>query len=313
MFLSADYFVGLTIGRHARLSTRRLHGSPACQCPATLGQFARPPRSDARTRCMASSPQTSVTIADITAGPRTGPKFRGWGPDSPLQGVFSAIAGIDYFADTTELIVMNDAHSRIIASAAKAELGPIGFRQRGRSRLWLADHGYWLNVVEFTPSGWSKSVSLMNAVHWLWVGAGFMSFNEAVPSNCHAKFETEAQFGKAAVEIAKVARAEALKIETRFASFQAIADFVVERARTCPDGMGPSWWGYEAVIASELVGRVGDAREFLRSLTDELVTSLAAPLLPLIDRPDAFRREVNDLVTRQRAILKLGVLASPSF
>ena len=71
----------------------------------------------------------------------------------------------------------------------------------------------------------------MNAAHWLWLGAGFMSFNEAVPSNCHAEFETEEQFRDAANEIAKVAHAEALKIEARFASFQAIADFVIEHAR----------------------------------------------------------------------------------
>lgn len=225
----------------------------------------------------------------------------------------TAIAVIDQFAVTAELSTMSDAHSRIIASAAKAELGPIGFRQRGRSRLWLVDHGYWLNVVEFTPNRRSKSVSLMNAAHWLWAGAGFMSFNEAVPSSCHAEFETEEQFRDAANKIAKVARAEALKIESRFGSFQAIADFVIERARTSPDRMGPSWWGYEAGIASELIGRFDDAHGFLHSLTDERVTKHADPLLPIIDRPDAFRREVNGLVMQQRAALKLDVLESPPF
>lgn len=111
---------------------------------------------------------------------------------------------------------MSDAHSRIIATAARAELASLGFQRKGRSRLWLADRGYWLNVVEFTPSRWSKSVSLMNAAHWLWVGAGFMSFNETISSNCYAEFETEDQFRGAASEIAKVARANALALEGRF-------------------------------------------------------------------------------------------------
>lgn len=208
---------------------------------------------------------------------------------------------------------MSDTHNRIIAAAAKAELGPIGFRQRGRSRLWLADHGYWLNVVEFTPSRWSKGVSLMTAAHWLWVGAGFMSFNEVGPSKCHAEFETEAGFRDAAIEIAKVARAAALDIEARFSSFQTIAEFVVERARTSPDRMGPSWWGYEAGIASGLLGKLDDAHDFLHSLTDERVTTRAAPLLSFIDKPEAFRREINDLVARQRTTLKLGALESPPF
>jgi hypothetical protein len=208
---------------------------------------------------------------------------------------------------------MSDTHSKIIAAAAKEELASLGFRQKGRSRLWLADHGSWLNVVEFTPSRWSKSVSLINAAHWLWVGAGFMSFNEAIPSKCHAEFETEDQFRSAASEIATVARANALEIEARFPSFGAIADFAVERARTSPDRMGPSWWGYEAGIASALIGRLEDADHFLHGLTDERVTRRAALLLPLLDRPEAFKSKVNDMVAQERARLKLTALNCPPF
>jgi len=223
------------------------------------------------------------------------------------------VAAIDDLVRSSDFGVMSDIHSRIIASSAKAELGSLGFRQKGRSRLWFADHGYWLNVVEFTPSQWSKSVSLNNAAHWLWVGAGFMSFNECVSSNCHADFETEDQFRGAVSEIAKVAREKALEIEARFSTFDLIADFVVERARTSPDRMGPSWWGYEAGIASGLLGRFDNASHFLHSLTDERVTERAAPLLPHIDRPEAFRRNVNDLVAKQRAVLKLAPLGNEPF
>jgi hypothetical protein len=51
---------------------------------------------------------------------------------------------------------MPGTHDRIIADAAKAALGPLGFKRKGRSRTWLADHGWWLTVVEFQPSAWSK-------------------------------------------------------------------------------------------------------------------------------------------------------------
>ncbi|MDG5809477.1 hypothetical protein P9869_44140 [Streptomyces ossamyceticus] len=40
---------------------------------------------------------------------------------------------------------------RIITSAARESLKPLGLAQRGRSRLWIDDHGWWLGVVEFTP------------------------------------------------------------------------------------------------------------------------------------------------------------------
>lgn len=208
---------------------------------------------------------------------------------------------------------MSDSHSRIIATAAKKELAPLGFRRQGRSRLWLADRGSWLNVVEFTPSRWSKSVSLTNAAHWLWVGAGFMSFNEAIPSRLHAEFETEEQFKEAARKIARAAHVNARLLDERFQSFQATGDFVIERAHSSPERMGPSWWGYEAGIAAGLLGRNDESGSFLRGLTDDRVASRAACLLPLIGRLDDFKSAVNEIVAGERARLKLAGLEKPAF
>lgn len=208
---------------------------------------------------------------------------------------------------------MGDIHSRIIAAAAKKELAPIGFRQQGRSRLWVADRGSWLNVVEFTPSRWSKSVSLTNAAHWLWAGAGFMSFNEVVPSQLHAEFETEDQFREAAWKIAQAAHVNASLIDERFASFEAIADFVIKRAQSSPERMGPSWWGYEAGIAAGLVGQSEVSGCFFNGLTDGRVASRAARLLPLLGGLDAFRSAVNEIVAEERVRLKLAALEQPAF
>jgi hypothetical protein len=227
--------------------------------------------------------------------------------------LITSMTAVDHFASIAESMLMSETHGRVISAAAKSALWAVGFRQRGRSRLWLLDHGYWLNLVEFTPSRWSKSVSLMNGAHWLWTGTGSMSFNEAVPSSCHAEFRTEDQFAEAVNEIAKMASRNALEIEARFQSFSAIAAFVVERARTSPNRMGASWWGYEAGIATGLNGNFGEARDFLRGVSDERVISRAQALLPLLDNPEAFMREVNRLVSLQRATLKLSALEAPCF
>jgi len=47
-------------------------------------------------------------------------------------------------------------HSKIIADAAKRNLAPIGLTRKGRSRVWLDDRGWYVTVVEFQPSGFSK-------------------------------------------------------------------------------------------------------------------------------------------------------------
>lgn len=202
---------------------------------------------------------------------------------------------------------MGDTHSKIIAAAAKAELDPLGFRRKGRSRLWLADHDSWLNVVEFTPSRWSKGVSLMNAAHWLWAGHGFLSFSYAVPSNCHAEFESEDHFRTAAEEIARTAADKAREIEGTFSSLEATAEFVIGRAEESAR-MRSSWFGYQAGIASGLCNRFDDAEYFLDGITDERVIPYAKPLRSLIGKPEGFKTKVNKIVAQQRATLKLPAL-----
>ena len=147
----------------------------------------------------------------------------------------------------------------------------------------------------------------MNAAHWLWAGHGFLSFSHAVPSRRHAEFETEDKFRRAASEIAREAAAMASEIEKKFSSFEATANFVVDRARES-ERMRPSWFGYQAGIASGLCNRFEEAENFLRGITDERVIQHAEPLLALVNNPVDFRSKVNELVAQQRAALKLPAL-----
>jgi hypothetical protein len=208
---------------------------------------------------------------------------------------------------------MSGKHSTIIAAHAKMELEGLGFRQRGRSRLWLADHQSWLNVVEFTPDRWTKGISLVNAVHWLWAGTGFLAFNESRQSKTHAEFETSEQFTSVVAKIVRESARKAAEIQDQFSSFDRTAEFLIDRARSSPDRMQPSWWGYEAGIASALVGKFDDAAFFLRGITDERVSIHSALLLPLIGRPDQFKSRVNDLINGQREALQLAPLECPPF
>lgn len=153
----------------------------------------------------------------------------------------------------------------------------------------------------------------MNGAHWLWTGMGVISFDEVISSTCHAEYEDDDQFREALDTIAEVARTKALEIEARFASFDAIAKFVVERARAAPDREATGWWGYEAGIVSGLTSAWKDAGYFLQGVTDKRVRSYADELTPLIGNEKAFTKKVNDLVKQQRQALKLNPLPSEPF
>lgn len=86
-------------------------------------------------------------------------------------------------------------HGRIIASEAKTVLQPAGFRRKGQSRVWIADRGFWLSVVEFQPSSWSKGTYLNVAVHWLWGSLPqTLTFDRSERVGGFVEFQNSAQF-----------------------------------------------------------------------------------------------------------------------
>jgi hypothetical protein len=207
---------------------------------------------------------------------------------------------------------MTGPHNKIIAAAAKAELAPLGFKRQGQSRLWIKDHGFWLNVVGFKPSRWSVTVDLDNAAHWIWGGAGFMSLNYIMSGGPYTEFEDEDQFGAAVSDIARSAAAKAQEIDSKFESFEAIAQYVIAEANES-ERMCPSWFGYYAGVASGISGDLLEAERFLRNITDERVIPRAGRFLSAINTSSAFREQANDIVTEQRAALKLPPLAQRPF
>jgi hypothetical protein len=163
-------------------------------------------------------------------------------------------------------------HSVIIANAAKAVLTPLGFRRKGRSRVWLGDRGYWLSVVEFQPSGFSKGSYLNTSAHWLWSPNDTLSFDYQLPDmkRPFIAFESREQFEPAARDLAALAASEVKRLDQRLSSFDEIARVLVERSEHISallQGPDTEWSALHAAVA---LGILGDRREAIRRLDDFL-------------------------------------------
>jgi hypothetical protein len=110
-------------------------------------------------------------------------------------------------------------HEAIIRVAARAHLVPLGFKQKGRSRTWLRDHGWWLAVVEFQPSSWSKGSHLNVACMWLWHSQDHIAFHVCERLGRYAEFLDEANFASAADNLARLAAGGTIKNEQQFQVF----------------------------------------------------------------------------------------------
>ena len=70
-----------------------------------------------------------------------------------------------------------NVHDKIIKNAAADILGPIGVFQKGQSRTWIDDNGWFLTVVEFQPSTWLKGSYLNVGIHYLWNKSDPLTFD----------------------------------------------------------------------------------------------------------------------------------------
>jgi hypothetical protein len=214
---------------------------------------------------------------------------------------------------------MPGPHDSLIANAAKAVLRPLGFQRKGRSRLWFADCSWWVAVVEFQPSSWSRGSYLNVAAHWLWTGTDTISFDFGGRLEGFQEYSSDEQFAAAAAQLAATAADEAQRLTTMFSSLSATAKVLLTEARTQtrPAAGHPGWTAYHAGVAAGLVGRTDDAMEMFESLLDgpadpaSVLHKAAERMSKVASDPAQLRRDVVSIIAHRRDTLRLPSVPSP--
>lgn len=182
--------------------------------------------------------------------------------------------------------------SRLVAVAARARLRPLGLRRRGRSRLWLDDHGWWLGLVEFPSPRWSQGSGLHVGAMWLWQDLDHFAFNIGERLRGTADYRGEEQFAPVADDLALLARERMEGFRRDFRDLGSVAAHLAAR----PVRRGHLWEPWNAGVAAALVGDTALARERLAAVLEE------DPAAPWMEEAQRTARELLDMVHDSGAV-----------
>lgn len=180
---------------------------------------------------------------------------------------------------------------RIITSAAPESLKSLGLARRGRSRLWIDDHGWWLGVAELTPPRTAGSGLHIGAM-WLWHDVDHLAFHVDAVRVGSALFRTEDQFTPLALELSRQAAANVTALREKFPAVPDVARYLTSR----PVRRGFLWDCFDAGIAAALVGDPDTARDqFERVLRED-------PLAPWMVEAQEKARELHAIAPDREAV-----------
>lgn len=199
-------------------------------------------------------------------------------------------------------------HSKIIDKVARALLAPEGVRQKGRSRVWLDDHGYWLVVIEFQPSSWSRGSYLNVGCMWLFYPQDYIAFHEGYREKSFVEYRDDAQFEESAVSLVIAALDKIRDYRKRFSSLASIQSHLTSTARK-----DDFWSLYFAGVASGLVGKTTKAASFFTQITNldcstdwqKEIKERAERCLIMLTEKSTFTNQIWSYTNHTRQALKL--------
>ena len=212
--------------------------------------------------------------------------------------------------------------SRILSSEAKSILAPLGLKQKGRSRIWLDDHGWWVGVVEFQPSSWSQG-SYLNVGCWLlWEVKDHISFDLGGRLEPHVRFIEQDRFRPEAKRLVIRAGEEIRRWRISLRTVASLASHYKEQNGEKQPPVQDFYAQLNAAITNGLIGDTKLANSLFSQIEPE--TSADYPWLNaqkqratrmrnLTSDPDAFRIAIAEQVHQCRAINKLPQLTSLNF
>jgi hypothetical protein len=151
-------------------------------------------------------------------------------------------------------------HNKILKQIALKVLKPYGIIQKGSSRLFIDDHGWYLILIEFQPSGWGKGTYLNIGIHFNWYLDEHFSFTIGDRENNFIEFIDKEQFSEKANELCQNTIKKVLYYRNELKSINEIEKKLDKIFKN--SGSADFWKNYHKGIISGLAGNINNLNRY---------------------------------------------------
>lgn len=201
-------------------------------------------------------------------------------------------------------------HSKIINRVARQTLKPVGVKRKGQSRVWLDDNGWWVTVIEFQPSAWSKGTYLNVGVNFQWYPKEHLSFDIGYREAGFIEYKSDEQFEFQAQEFAELAKAKVLEIRERLSSPKSTKDYLISSFQDHrPTLWGEFHQGMSCVLTKDKNEAISYFNQVLSNPHDTEwaieLKEFTSRIVKLLESGDDVLRFIDEIVNKSRELKKL--------
>lgn len=202
-------------------------------------------------------------------------------------------------------------HSKIISKTAKKILTPYGIKQKGKSRIWLDDCGWYTTVIEFQPFTGRQGTTLNIGVNFHWHEQVYFSFDIGYRQDVDfVEYNgNEDQFSREVENFCKIALSKALEYRENLQNLQKAKSFILNQTYTSEEIWGSYHKGNICGLTDDLVERNHYYQKLLEaSHAGEWLNELKNHVSLLIGHSaskDQFTENMIETIRKTRSLKKL--------
>jgi hypothetical protein len=206
-------------------------------------------------------------------------------------------------------------HNKLLKKIAKERLKPYGIFQKGQSRTFLYDRGWFTIVIEFQPSSWSKGTYLNIGVDFNFYPRDYFAFGFGYREKGFEEFKDEEQYTQLVNELCDLTIKRVQELDEKFIDVWTALKTADKEKRD------DTWRIYEVAVLNILTSNFAMARKQLTEISQTKCEfdweierkNMADELLNwLQERPASFEK-IENIIDKTRQLKKLPTITLDNF